>query len=94
MTDMHHIGDKRMDRYHELGQVLKLCLLLRLIGVPDERPIKMPRRLCSACQSTALRGHITEAWASSIASPGHICEDFPGVRLQTWSAILSQSIIL
>lgn len=21
MTDMHHIGDKRMDRYHELGQV-------------------------------------------------------------------------
>lgn len=21
MTDMHHVGDKRMDRYHELGQV-------------------------------------------------------------------------
>ena len=57
--------------------------------------IEMPRRLCSACQSTALRGHITEAWASSIASHGHICEEFPGVRLQTWSAMMfSQSIIL
>lgn len=25
MTSMHHIGDKRMDRYHELGQVSQEC---------------------------------------------------------------------